>query len=93
MTTLQLNREVLRQIGYISNDDNLLKKVISYIKSIVPATANKNIDVAEDKKAMLNNILSMSKASQLSDEEINKEVEEGRQNFYDNIKKGNENYH
>lgn len=37
MTTLQLYQEVLRQIGYISNDDKLLSKVINYIKSIAPA--------------------------------------------------------
>lgn len=80
MTTLQLNREVLRQVGGISNDERLLKKVIVYIKSITPS----NKKPAPDKKSMLENILAMSKPCPLTDEEINEEVEKGRQEFYDN---------
>lgn len=91
MTTLQLNQEVLRQIGYISNDDNLLTKVINYIKSIIPARSD--VDVVKDKKNMLDNILSMPRPCPLTDEEINKEVEKGRQEFYDNTVKGNEGNH
>lgn len=92
MTTLQLNQEVLRQIGYISNDDNLLSKVINYIKSIVPAKSNAGT-ATDDKKAMLSHIVSMSKPCPLSEEEINKEVEIGRQEFYDSTLKDNESHH
>ena len=91
MTTLQLNQEVLRQIGYISNDDNLLTKVINYIKTIIP-TKNGS-DVAGGKKAMLDGVLSMSKDCPLSDAEINSEVERGRQEFYDDLARKNESYH
>lgn len=91
MTTLQLNQEVLRQIGYISNDENLLTKVINYIKSIVPAKGTDKI--VDDKKAMLERIASMSRPCPLSEKEINSEVEAGKQEFYDNVLKGNESYH
>lgn len=79
MTTLQLNQEVLRQVGNISNDDNLLRKVIGYIQTITPARKKGETD----KRTLLNNILSMSEPCPLSDEEINEEVEKGRQEFYD----------
>lgn len=79
MTTLQLNQEVLRQVGSISNNDNLPKKVIDYIKSITPIKE----EPALGKKEQLENILSMSNTCDLSDEEIASEIEKGRQEFYD----------
>lgn len=78
MTTLQLNQELLRQVGNISNDDNLLRKVIGYIKSLTSAKKTPKVD----KASMLQDILSMSKPCPMSDEEINEEVEIGRQEFY-----------
>jgi hypothetical protein len=80
MTTLQLNQEVLRQVGSISNNENLLKKVIDFIKSIAPAKEERVLG----KKEQLENILSMSKTRDLSEEEIASEIEKGRQEFYDN---------
>ena len=80
MTTLQLNQEVLRQVGSISNNENLLKKVIDFIKSIAPAKEERVLG----KKEQLENILSMSKTCDLSEEEIISEIEKGRQEFYDN---------
>lgn len=87
MTTLQLNQEVLRQVGGISNDDNLLRKVIVYIKSITPAIKKPQ----NDKETMLQHILSLSKPCPLSEDEVNDEVEKGRQEFYDSTKPRNEN--
>lgn len=89
MTTLQLNQELLRQVGNISNDDNLLRKVIGYIKSL---TSEKKTPKA-DKASMLQDILSMSKPCPMSDEEINEEVEKGRQAFYDGSVGKDENNH
>lgn len=87
MTTLQLNQEVLRQVGGISNDDNLLRKVIVYIKSITPTIKKPQ----NDKETMLQHILSLSKPCPLSEDEVNDEVEKGRQEFYDSTKPRNEN--
>lgn len=89
MTTLQLNQEVLRQVGSISNDDNLLRKVIVYIKSL--SSAKKKAET--DKASMLQSILAMSKTCPMTDEEINDEVEKGRQEFYDSRKAQDENNH
>lgn len=80
MTTLQLNQDVLRQVGSISNNENLLKKVIDFIKSIAPAKEERVLG----KKEQLENILSMSKTCDLSEEDIASEIEKGRQKFYDN---------
>uniref|UniRef100_UPI0040265498 hypothetical protein n=1 Tax=Prevotella sp. TaxID=59823 RepID=UPI0040265498 len=89
MTTLQLNQELLRQVGNISNDDNLLRKVIGYIKSLTSAKKTPKAD----KASMLQDILSMSKPCPMSDEEINEEVEKGRQAFYDGRVGKDENNH
>ncbi len=83
MTTLQLNQEVLRQVGFISGNDNLLKKVIDYIKSIAPT---KKDAVAVSKKDMLEGILSMSRPCPMTDDEIKEEVSKGRQEFHDTAK-------
>lgn len=80
MTTLQLNQELLRQVGAISNDETLLQKAINYIKSITPAKQEKS---KNKKKALLDNIISMSKPCPLTDAEINAEIEAGRKEFYE----------
>lgn len=83
MTTLQLNQEVLRQVGFISSNDNLLKKVIDYIKSIAPT---KKDATAESKREMLERILSMSKPCPMTEDEIKEEVNKGRQDFHATVK-------
>lgn len=79
MTTLQLNQELLRQVGSISSNDNLLKKVIDFIKSITPAKEEQ----ALGKREQLEKIWSMSSLCDMSEDEINAEVEKGRQEFFE----------
>lgn len=83
MTTLQLNQELLRQVGSISNNDNLLQKAIDFIKSIAPIKKEQSLG----KREQLEDILSMSKGCDLSEEEINSEIEKGRQEFYNTMNK------
>lgn len=43
MTTLQLNSELLRQMSFIVGDDNMLRKVINYIKRLRKQAADKEL--------------------------------------------------
>lgn len=36
MTTIELNAELYRAMGEIANDENLLAKVLKYVKSLSP---------------------------------------------------------
>ena len=37
MSTIELNAELYRAMGEIANDENLLAKVLKYVKSLSPA--------------------------------------------------------
>lgn len=41
MTTIELNAELYRAMGEIANDENLLAKVLKYVKSLSSATKEK----------------------------------------------------
>ena len=42
MTTIELNAELYRAMGEIANDENLLAKVLKYVKSLSPAQKKKD---------------------------------------------------
>ena len=42
MSTIELNAELYRAMGEIANDENLLVKVLNYVKSLSPAKKEKN---------------------------------------------------
>ena len=42
MTTIELNAELYRAMGEIANDENLLVKVLNYVKSLSPAKKETN---------------------------------------------------
>ena len=47
MTTLQLNAELLRELSMIAEDEGMLKKVLTFVKSLAPA---KKADVVASAK-------------------------------------------
>jgi len=47
MTTLQLNAELLRELSIIAEDEGMLKKVLTFVKSLAPA---KKADVVASAK-------------------------------------------
>lgn len=81
LTAMQLNQELQKQISIIADDENLVSKAINYIKVLVSYKEKKD-SVQADKHAKLEKILSMTTPAPFSEEEIAKETERGREEFY-----------
>lgn len=87
MTTLQLNSELLRQMSYIVDDDNMLRKVIAYIKKLRKQSTSNNDgalssspDESLEKEAR--QMYGLFQSNDLSDEELSSIVADARKAVY-----------
>lgn len=81
MTTLQLNEELQRQLGYISNDADLMKKAIAYIKKLGRLRNKAYGQEALDKD--MDELLAAFRTEQIAQEDIDRECESVREERYD----------
>jgi hypothetical protein len=80
MTTLQLNEELQRQLGYISNDADLMRKAIAYIKKL-GRLRNKAEQEALEKD--MDELLTAFRTEKISQETIDSECEAVREMRYE----------
>jgi len=81
MTTLQLNEELQRQLGYISDDADLMKKAIAYIKKLGRSRGRTYGQETLEKD--LDELLAVFRTEKITQEEIDRECESVRQGRYD----------
>lgn len=87
MTTLQLNSELLRQLSYIVGDDNMMKKVIAYIKRLRSQSVAKKggaLGSPDDPtlKKEAEELYGLFRSDDLSDEDLSEMVGEARREVY-----------
>lgn len=80
MTTLQLNEELQRQLGYISDDAELMKKAINYIKELGKLRNRVYTQSALDKD--IEGLTTAFYAVDISQEDIDSECEAVREERY-----------
>ena len=81
MTTLQLNEELQRQLGYISDDADLMKKAIAYIKKLGRSRGRTYGQETLEKD--MDDLLAVFRTEKITQAEIDGECESVRQGRYD----------